>query len=259
MVRDSSNDSRQVHRDPHRAYRAQCRPRQGETAFQVVVEHTDLRIIASRDLSQEAHQIVRDLRAGLKTHISLYPEFATSLTPLPLPEHASPLVQDMAEAAILCNVGPMAAVAGAVAQHVAEALVPLSKEVLVENGGDLYLASTQERIVGLLPDPNSEAFLGLKLAKEKFPVAVCASSATIGHSLSLGQGDLVVVTGKRAAVVDAAATALCNQLQSPGDLARVVEAAQELAATCRPKDIQGIFAQYGEEIAVWGDLELAAL
>lgn len=68
-----------MHTDPRRTYRHPLRPRSGETAFQVVVEQTDLCIVARRDLSAEVAAFVHELRAGLKNHILLDPDFAASL------------------------------------------------------------------------------------------------------------------------------------------------------------------------------------
>lgn len=64
--------------------------------------------------------------------------------------------------------------------------------------------------------------IGLNVAASACPLALCASSATIGHSLSFGQGELVLVRSPDGALADALATALCNRLQGPGDVKAVV-------------------------------------
>ena len=125
----------------------------------------------------------------------------------------------------------------------------------MENGGETYLLSTRERLVALLADPESGAAVGLRIPAGAFPVAVCASSGTIGHSLSLGSGDLVAVCARDARFADAAATALANLLRSENDMDRVLKRARELAAD----GLQGVFAQYDAKVAAWGDLELVAL
>jgi len=252
-----------MHISPERAYRNACRPRGDETAFQVVVEHSDLWIVARCDESAAALEALRDLRSQLKNWIHWHPEFATSFSPLPLPEQAPTIVLEMCLAARRCGVGPMAAVAGAVAEHVAAALAPLSSEVLVENGGDLYLRSSRERLVGLLPDPESGTRIGLRLEADAFPLSLCGSSATIGHSVSLGKGELVVVRSTSGAFADAAATALCNLLETPKDLDAVLRQARTWAepAPGFPEQfaLQGVFAQCKGQLAVWGEMELAAL
>ncbi|MFW5837390.1 MAG: UPF0280 family protein [Desulfovibrionaceae bacterium] len=229
--------------------------REGEVSFQVVVEETDLWIVAREDLRREASDLVHELRGAIKAYIALHPEFLTSLVPLEAPAGVHPLIRSMIEAGAACRVGPMAAVAGAVAQGVAEGLAPRTPEVLVENGGDLYLVSTTARTVALLSDPASGAGLGLRLAPEDFPVSLCASSARIGRSLSLGRGDLVAVRSPDAATADAAATALGNILKDRRDLGRVTAQAQAWAGI----GVDGVFAQMGGDIAVWGKMELQAI
>lgn len=243
------------HLSPARGYRQACTPREGETGFQVVLEQSDLYLVARQDLSKEALQSLRVLRGQLKAYIALHPEFASSLSPVEVDPTAPRLVRDMAEAARVCGVGPMAAVAGAIAEALARELVGQSPDLLVENGGDLYLCSTRPRKVGLLPDPEAEAVIGVVLPTEAFPVALCSSSASIGHSLSLGRGDLVVVRSADACLADAAATALCNRLKQRRDLRRVLDQAKAWSR----HGVQGVLAQCEDQLAAWGDLELTVL
>ena len=184
--------------------------------------------------------------------MALNPAFGASLTPVSVPETAPPMIRAMASAAAVCGVGPMAAVAGSIAQYTAEHFVSESPDILVENGGDLYLCSTRRRVAAILTDPTGDASLGVALPPEAFPCSLCASSATIGHSLSLGRGDLVVARARDAALADAAATALCNLLRTPDDLSRVTDTAQSFG-------LDGVFAQCSGKLAVWGDMELVAV
>ena len=243
------------HLSADRAYRDSVRPRIGEVRFQVAVEQTDLLVIAEEDMRDEMAAFVALARGEIKTWIMFHPEFAASLTPVDVTQTAPDIVRAMAAAAALCGVGPMAAVAGAVAQAVAEHFVCRSPNLIVENGGDIHLCSTRERVVALLAEPDSGARLGIRLEADAFPVSICSSSGTIGHSLSLGSGDLVAVRAKDARLADAAATALGNLLRGPGDIQRVLDRAAELAQC----GLDGVFAQFDSKIAAWGDLELVAL
>lgn len=243
------------HLSTDRAYRDLISAREGEVRFQVGVEQTDLLIVAEKDLQAEIASFVSQVRGDIKTWIMFHPEFAESLVPVGVPEEAPEIIQAMCRAAEACNVGPMAAVAGAVAQAVGDAFVEQSPNILVENGGDTFIHSTRERVVALLAEPESGAAIGLRLEAGCFPVAVCASSGTIGHSLSLGSGDLVAVRAKDARFADAAATALCNMLQSESDMDRVLKRAQELVDS----GLDGVFAQFDGKVAAWGELELVAL
>ncbi len=247
--------SKSIHISPWRAYRGGCRPASGEVAFQVVVEQTDLWVVAQHDMSRTVHALVNECRRLLKGYSALHPEFLSSLLPLDVEPEAPDIVQFMARAGQICGVGPMAAVAGAVAQWVAERCVAQSPNLLVENGGDVYLCSTRERIVGLLADPAENMGLGLRLGPTEFPCSLCSSSATIGHSLSFGQGDLVVTRSRDASLADAAATALNNCLRTPEDLTLVMQHARRMGE----KGLEGVFAQCGGQVGVWGRMELVPL
>ena len=244
-----------VHLDPDRFYRQNLRPTSDETAFQVVVEQSDLWIVARRDLSREVARHLTEIRGGLKNYLLLHPGFAGSLTPVDVEDDAPPLVLAMAHAAKACNVGPMAAVAGAVAQAVADRFVADSPDIVVENGGDVYLHSTRERLVALLAAPAQGARLALRLGPGDFPAALCGSSARIGPSLSFGAADLVTVLASDGALADAAATTLGNLAAGPESLPLVVERAKSLTRA----GVRGVFAQVGGQLAVWGEMELAAL
>ena len=90
---------------------------------------------------------------------------------------------------------------------------------------------------------------------QALPAAVCASSATVGHSLSLGRADMVTVVADRGAVADAAATALANLLVTAEDLDGVLAAAEGMAR----RGVRGAFVQLGELVGLVGDIELVAL
>ncbi|MFP5259322.1 MAG: UPF0280 family protein [Acidobacteriota bacterium] len=244
-----------IHDDPVRAYRHSHAPRPGETAFQVVVAQTDLYVVARRNLAREIGDFVSELRAGLSTYLLLHPNFQHSFTPVAADAAAPAIARDMAEAAARFGVGPMAAVAGAFAQAVADRFVGESPELLVENGGDIYLHGSRERIVALLAKPVEGARLALRFDATSLPAAVCASSAKVGPSLSLGQADMVTVVADRGAVADAAATALANLLVTAEDMEGVLAAAQGMAKA----GVRGAFVQLGELVGLVGDVEIVAL
>lgn len=233
----------------------------GERSFQVVVEESDLWItVGGVDdnaplLEEIALGRVRELRARIRAWMLLDPAFAESLTPVAVPAHAHEIIRRMCAAAKVMGVGPMAAVAGAVAALTAEALLPWCRECIVENGGDSMLHSSRDRVVALLADPQGRATLGLRLPAEAFPVSLCASSGRFGHSLSFGNGDLAVVRSKDPFLADAAATAFCNMLKNPEDAGAVAEH----ASTFHSAGVDGVFLQCGESMGIWGDMELVAL
>ena len=241
------------HTNPHRGYRVLCARHNTETQFRVVVEESDLWITAGRDLRFEAAAVLSRLRGDIKNWILLFPKFGTSLIPLEAPDSAPEIVRRMCRAAQAAGVGPFAAVAGAVAQMLAEELLPLSPDLIVENGGDTYICSTRSRNVGLLPDPEAGVLLSDKVSPSDCPVSFCASSGRIGHSLSFGLADLVVARARDAALADTFATALANMLRSENDIPAVLKRARFFAR----HGLDGFFGQCNGKIALWGNMELA--
>lgn len=249
----ADKSSGKEHRSPFRAYRAVQRP--DLITFQVSIEETDLWIAAREDLSAGVSDLVRLLRGQIRSYAAIYPEFLTALSPLQCGPNAPEIVQRMCSAAQATGVGPMAAVAGAIAQMTAERFQHISPDILVENGGDTYLCSTRDRHIGILSIPAEETRLCVPVTADEFPCAFCASSARIGHSLSFGNADLVVVRAKDAALADASATALANRLKTPEDMDAVLGKAQEWTDI----GVDGVFAQCTGRIGVWGNMELIAL
>ena len=157
----------------------------------------------------------------------------------------------MYHAAQMAGTGPMAAVAGAVAEYVARELSRHSAEVIVENGGDLFIISSRERLVAISA-PGSPIDGRVALAAPPGERAVCTSSGTVGHSASAGRADAVVIAAADGAVADAVATATANRVREAAD----VEAAIEWAR--RRADLQQVVIVCGEAVGAWGQFELTS-
>lgn len=236
-----------------RRYRLKCRDR-GLVSFTARVKETDLWITAPRDLSSQAVESILRHRRGLEGYARQHPEFLTSLKPLPPDPWAPPLVKAMLAAGSAAGTGPMAAVAGAIAQAVGRDLMPLASEVIVENGGDLYLEASLETTVGLeAGDSPISGRLGIKIPAKAMPLCLGTSSGTVGHSLSLGRADAATVKAADGALADAVATALGNRVKSAGDL----EAALDWVSTV--PGVLGALIVVGRKLAAWGDMELVPL
>ena len=177
-------------------------------------------------------EIVRQRRI-LEDYIQRHPQFQHSLGPLDLLADAPEVARRMARAARLVGVGPMAAVAGAMAQSAVEAALRAgAEEAIVENGGDVYLKAVEPVIIGLQTGtPELGDRLAFSLKASDTPIAICSSSGKMGHSMSLGECDLAVAVAKDAALADAAATEAANLVRSVGEVD---------AALQRIADIQGI-------------------
>jgi ApbE superfamily uncharacterized protein (UPF0280 family) len=219
--------------------------------FQVRSEQSDLQISAERPLIDEAERALLDVLEQLEGYLERDPRFAKSLLPhSPLPD-APPIAQEMAQAAAVCGVGPMAAVAGAVAEHVGRELLRWSKQVIVENGGDIFLQTTTPRVAAIFAGESSlTGRVGLRLTRLDEPLGLCTSSGTVGPSLSFGRADAAIILARSAALADAAASALGNRLQTPDDMERA------LAFTKYLDGVWGAAAVMGDNLGAWGDLEI---
>lgn len=227
--------------------------------FRIVVKQTDVDIAVqpaafSRELVLWTEQLIRAERAALEAYIARDEMFLHTLEPYePLPG-APDIARDMARAAALCGVGPMAAVAGAFADRIGRRLLRRSKEVIVENGGDIFLRSTRKRVIGIFAGESCFSNrIGLEVPPFLTPLGICTSSGTIGPSLSFGRADAVVIVARTATLADAVATATANRVRAPGD----IEAALEFA-TAVP-GVMGAVAIIGDALGIKGKLKLVPL
>ncbi|MFA4910715.1 MAG: UPF0280 family protein [Desulfobacteria bacterium] len=221
------------------------------TYFQVAVKETDLYIGANKDLSAEARDAVLKYRHQIEEYIRIFPEFQKSLIPLALDPFAPRIIKAMMEASRAVNVGPMAAVAGTISEFIGKELLNQSEEIIVENGGDIFLKTSSETSIGIYAgmSPLSNR-IGIKINPDDTPLGVCTSSGTVGHSISFGRADAVTVVSKSALLADAAATAIGNLVKDKGDFNRALEFAGKIGG------IMGVLIIRGKEMAVCGKVEL---
>ena len=235
------------------AYRRRVEPA-GLRSFTVRIGESDLHVSASRELPGLARRELSAARAALEGRIAAHPEFRTALEPLPDDPAAPPLVREMLAAAAAAGVGPMAAVAGAMAQAVGRALLAQCREVIVENGGDIFMAGGEERVAAIFAgDSPLSMKLGLRLGPCPAGCGLATSSGTVGPSLSYGKADAAVAFAPDAALADAAATAIGNRVKTADDLAAAMEFAEGIAG------LSGALAIIGENLAAWGEMELVEL
>lgn len=191
--------------------------------YNVCVEETDLMIGTDDNYSKQILKIIRTLRHDIYAAIEKNQDFFTSLVPIEYKE-AEGIAKIMTDAAKLAGVGPFAAVAGAINDMLAQKLTDISKQIFIENGGDIYIKSDKDRKIGIYAGNSvlSNKF-AIEIQKDLFPVGVCTSSATVGHSFSMGKADAAVVICKTSAIADAFATALCNRIKKTDDIAPALE------------------------------------
>jgi ApbE superfamily uncharacterized protein (UPF0280 family) len=223
-------------------------------SFEVVVKQTDLYIRSRRNLKDKAIDSVLKHRGPLESYIGRHPLFLTTLDPYQAEAEAPAIVKEMARVSQLTGVGPMAAVAGAIAEAVGRDLLAFSPEVIVENGGDIFLKISKKRLVGVYAGQSSfTRKVALEVMPRETPLGVCTSSGTVGHSLSLGSADALVVLSPSTALADAAATALGNLVKAAGDIPQAIEKAQTI------EGLRGVVVIVGDKMGVWGKVKIVPL
>lgn len=223
-------------------------------SFTVTVKETDLFIRACHPLEKTVLDLILLHRGYLERFIEIHPEFLTSLVPLNFSGPMPRIVRDMIEAGNKAGVGPMAAVAGAVAERVGMDLIQHSDQVIIENGGDVFI-KTREPVVVALSAGNSPLSMkvGLKVFPANAPTAVCTSSGTVGHSLSFGKADAVCVVSDSCPLADAAATAIGNLVQRPSDIEKGIELGKNIGG------VTGVLIVVNDRIGAWGKIELVPI
>ncbi len=227
--------------------------------FQVMVEETDLDIAVRKErydarIIELAKAVVREERHLLKEYIHRHPVFLTTLEPYqPLPDAPFSVVE-MSRAAQLAGVGPMAAVAGYFSETVGKKLAAFSREVIVENGGDIWLKTSKTRRVGIFAGNSPFTHrIALEIRPGRTPLGICTSSGTVGHSLSFGKADAMVILSPSATLADAVATAACNMVQKAEDLERAVNFALGIPG------VVGAVSILDDKMAVRGKIKLVPM
>ncbi len=222
---------------------------------------TDLWIAVSSEVytfDVEKYSMDRILyyRSVLDNHIRELPEFLTSLTPLINTPETHPLIHDMYKASEKAGTGPMSAVAGAVAEYICKDLMTQfgPKEVVVENGGDIFMNLTSHATISVYAgeSPLSEK-IGLVIKPEQTPLSVCCSSGTVGHSLSFGTADACVIACRSGALADAYATACCNKVKS----AEMIDGVTEMML--KKTDVISVVIIKDDKVGIGGRIEITVL
>ena len=174
------------------------------------LKETQCTIISDRQIGIEtAIESIKRNRQELEIYLRANPKFLYTLKPFTAPE--KPLVAKMmSEATKKAGVGPMAAVAGVIADL---AVGEMSREgcevAVVENGGEISAVSNVPVDVAVAAgdEPLSRRF-GFRLAE--FPIGVATSSGRFSHALSFGDAEAATIFCKNASLADAVATAVGN-------------------------------------------------
>lgn len=225
--------------------------------FTLCEEESDIDVIMERiddpDIESKMSSYLSRLRKQLKDHILKYPEFKTTLEPIVERSAKEPWIDAMYAGSQAAGVGPMASVAGIIAQQlgiwISNHYGPI--DYMIENGGDIFLFAKQEKIIQIFA---GESILSdkirFKVRPEQTPIGICTSAGTVGPSLSFGIADAVVVLAKDNALADAVATRLGNEVTSAERIQEAIEIGKNISG------IEGIVIIQGEKLGIWGAIEL---
>ncbi len=219
-------------------------------SYNVTINESDLFISSDTNLADEALKSLIRHRNSLETYIKTHPEFRASLLPLPKDNFAPPIIRDMINKAKVCGVGPMAAVAGAVSEYVGRDLLELTENLIIENGGDIYLKSKKDLTVSIYAGESALSYkVNLLIKHEDYALGICTSSATVGPSLSFGIADAVCVISKSATLADAAASAIGNRVKSKKDIKSALDYGIKIPG------VRGIVIICGNDMGAIGEVE----
>jgi ApbE superfamily uncharacterized protein (UPF0280 family) len=227
--------------------------RQDLNFIEVIVEETDVLISADKKFAPEkVRPMVEHYRQQIKDYIAKNKVFLTSLEPVKPDNRAPVIIQDMIRATAIAGVGPMASVAGAVAEYLGKELLKECSEVMVENGGDIFIQTKKVRSIGVYAgDSVLSRKVALKINPQDTPCGICCSSGTVGHSLSFGKADAAVVVADSAILADALATAVCNRVKSKETINDALEFAKKIPG------VKGVLIILKDNLSLWGKIQLA--
>jgi len=224
----------------------------GLVTFEVKEAQTDLFISASRNLEKQARESVLNYRNQLENYIKKDRSFYSSLEPVKVTSNAPDIIKMMASAAEKAGVGPMASIAGAVAEFVGKDLLAFSDEVIVENGGDIFIKAKISRRVGIYAGEFS-TFTGriaIEIEPDEKGLGICTSSGTISHSLNFGKADAVCIISYNTALADAVATIAGNAIKTKDDIEKGITIAKSI------EGVSGVLIIVQDKMGSWGNIRI---
>ncbi len=218
--------------------------------YRLLFQYSDLFVISDIDIYRLLGPTLMMFYDMIGKVIEENPLFKKSLKPVKPQKKYPHIIKKMCEASIVFDVGPMASVAGALCDYMARELKDSCKTLIIENGGDIYIK--EKRNIKISLSLNNKYFnnLLLEIDKTSLPAGICASSGTIGHSLSFGTSDLVAVTARSAVTADAAATAIANTIKSKEDIKESIDQYKSFKA------IDAIVSIKDDIIGIWGKVKI---
>ena len=204
-------------------------------------------------MEADTYAMLVELRRTMDAYLLMDPGYKAALVPYEAGLEAPTILKDMSRVSHRTGIGPMSAVAGAVALRVDDFIKSKFnvKEVIVENGGDIYADANSDMDISVFAgqSPLSER-VGLHIPAAAFPCGICTSSGTVGPSLSLGRADAVMIVCQDVLLADSYATAMANRIRTVNDLQPVIDQIRNIPA------ILGAIAIKDDRLALCGQYEL---
>jgi ApbE superfamily uncharacterized protein (UPF0280 family) len=219
--------------------------------FDVAVQDLVLRIHGPRELYEEARAAGLHFWEQIQSYALRDPAFRSSTRPLPVPEDAPLIIQEMIGLSARAGVGPMFSFQGAVTEWVGRAMAREFDEVMVSCGGDYFVVTGKRSRLMVHPAVREgESDLAVVVKPELGPHGIFT---TMGRAyLPADTSDGVVVLAGSCILADAAAAAAMAILSKPGWFHAALSYLQRL------EGVHGALVIRGERIGVAGALELAA-
>jgi ApbE superfamily uncharacterized protein (UPF0280 family) len=211
----------------------------GQTAVTIISEHKFI---------QTAKDAIFDARSQIERKIAADPFFKTTYEPFDASPDDGIVVKRMCDASSSAAVGPMAAVAGAIAEYAVEKMVSCgSAYAIVDNGGDIAMMCDREVLVGMYMDVSGQR-LSLKVPPAGRIIGICSSSASVGPSVSLGRSDISLVISHNVTLADACATTLGNLINGGENMT------EHLETVCGIDGVLGCLAYCDGMLGICGDV-----
>ncbi|WP_163715347.1 UPF0280 family protein [Mangrovibacterium lignilyticum] len=205
------------------------------------------------DMEVEVLQVLTKAVDELKAYVEENPLFRKSLKACAVAETAPEAIRKLAHSAELGAVGPLAARSGLLNELIGQALLEKFEigELIVENGGDLYLKLRDSLIVSIFADDLEDSgLMGLEVMPEQTPLGIGTGLGTKGHPINHGKADAVMIMAKNGADAGALAVGVGNRVKKLSDLEKVLKHLKLMP------EVTAAVLIVEDQIAVHGDNEL---
>jgi len=220
--------------------------------FRIKEKESDIFILSKKNLKSRAEKILKKIRNKIENYIKRNDIFKDSFLPVKENENMPEIVKKLASVSNKTGIGPMAGIAGLISEELGMRLLEFTDEIIIENGGDIFLKILKPRIIGIYTEKEKFKKLGIKIKPEMTPCGICSSSSKMGHSLSFGNADLVTVIAEDTTLADSLATIIANKINDVDDIEKTLKELEKF-------DIRGAFVIKDNNIGVYGEIDFVEI